>query len=587
MRLKIGGRLYLLLALFGLGVGTLASGLIWIQNSRAAEARQRELAALVDVAMGVLDTHQKLAAAGMMPVADAKQRALSILAGMRYRGDEYFFVMDSDLTLLMNPAVPQLVGKPMNDVKDANGVLFNREMQRQTREGGVARVAYVWPKPGSSVPIGKLSVAKPYVPWGLIVGTGVYNDDLDADLWKAVTQTTLATGVLLVLLALMAFMTSRGIVRPMGRLAEDADRLAGGDTAVAFEEATRSDEIGRIAVAVAKFRDTVIEQQRLAAEFADEVTARNARNARIEAAVEGFRASVNEVVSDVGQNASAMRDVATALTGLSADAAKQAVSASGTSEQTAGNVQTVASASEELASSIQEISRQVQQASVVVRRTGEATEKSMTDIEMLAAAGQRIGAVVDLIQAIAAQTNLLALNATIEAARAGDSGRGFAVVAQEVKSLAAQTAKATEEIAQQVAGIQASTKAAVEASRNVASSMKEIDAVTATVAGAIEEQGAATREISQNVQMASQGTRALADNISAVNAAIGETNRSADQVLTAAGSVGRAVDKLADEVEQFFMVLRTGPMDRRVGDDPSYRGPERRKGRDGAAARAA
>ena len=385
----------------------------------------------------------------------------------------------------------------------------------------------------------------------------------------------------------MAFMTSRGIVRPMGRLAEDADRLAGGDTAVAFEEATRSDEIGRIAVAVAKFRDTVIDQQRLAAEFADEVTARNARNARIEAAVEGFRASVNEVVSDVGQNASAMRDVATALTGLSADAAKQAVSASGTSEQTAGNVQTVASASEELASSIQEISRQVQQASVVVRRTGEATEKSMTDIEALAAAGQRIGAVVDLIQAIAAQTNLLALNATIEAARAGDSGRGFAVVAQEVKSLAAQTAKATEEIAQQVAGIQASTKAAVEASRNVASSMKEIDAVTATVAGAIEEQGAATREISQNVQMASQGTRALADNISAVNAAIGETNRSADQVLTAAGSVGRAVDKLADEVEQFFMVLRTGPMDRRVGEDPGFRGPERRKDRGVAAARAA
>jgi methyl-accepting chemotaxis protein len=587
MHLKIGGRLYLLLALFALGLGMLTGGLIWFQKSRAVEARQRELAGLVDVAVGVLDTHQKLAAAGTMSLADARQRALAVLAGMRYRGDEYFFVMDSNLVLMMNPAATQLVGKSMTDVKDANGLLFNREIQRQIKDGGVASVAYVWPKPGSSVPIGKLSVAKPYAPWGYIVGTGVYNDDLEADLWKVATQTALATAVVLMLLAAMAFMTSRGIVRPMGRLAEDADRLAGGDTAVAFEEATRSDEIGRIAVAVSKFRDTVIEQQRLAAEFADEVKARNERNARIETAVEGFRASVNEVVCDVGQNASAMRDVATALTGLSADAAKQAVSASATSEQTAGNVQTVASASEELASSIQEISRQVQQASTVVRRTGEATEKSMTDIEALAAAGQRIGAVVDLIQAIAAQTNLLALNATIEAARAGEAGKGFAVVAQEVKSLAAQTAKATEEIAQQVAGIQASTRAAVEASRNVAASMKEIDAVTATVAGAIEEQGAATREISQNVQMASHGTRALADNISAVNAAIGETNRSADQVLTASGSVGRAVDKLADEVEQFFMVLRTGPMDRRVGDDPSYKGPERRKDRGGAAAQAA
>ena len=500
---------------------------------------------------------------------------------MRYGRGEYYFVMDPQVVLVMHPTAPQLVGKPQIDQKDASGYAFNRDMQQQLKTAGVARVTYVWPKAGSDVPIGKMSVAKIYGPWGYTVGTGVYSDDLRDDLWSTVVQAGVVTISLLVVLAILGGLTKRSIVRPMARLVDSADKLAGGDTTVTFES-ERTDEIGKVAVAVARFRDHVIEQQHLAAQFAGEVKAREERNHRIEEAVERFRVSVEEVMSDVGQNASAMRDTAKALSGISADASKQAVSASATSEQTAANVQTVASASEELAGSIQEISRQVQQATEVVRRTGAATEASTAEIEALAAAGQRIGAVVDLIQAIAAQTNLLALNATIEAARAGEAGKGFAVVAQEVKSLASQTAKATEEIAQQVTGIQNSTRAAVDAARNVAGSMKEIDHVTTTIAGAIEEQGAATREISENVQMASRGTQVLSANISAVNGAISETHRSAESVLVAAGKVGVAADRLAEEVESFFVALRTGPMDRRVAEDPDYDGPERRRAHDSA-----
>lgn len=369
---------------------------------------------------------------------------------------------------------------------------------------------------------------------------------------------------------------ARTITRPMAELVADAVRLGKGDTSVAFETAQRRDEIGTVAGAVASFRDNVIEQQRLAVEFEKTVKEREERNRTIESAVESFRGSVQQVLAALVDNATTMNDTAESLTGMSENASAQATSAASASEETSTNVQTVAAAAEELHGSIQEIGRQVETATTAVRRAGATTEQSAQQIESLAAASQRIGAVVDLIQAIAAQTNLLALNATIEAARAGDAGRGFAVVAQEVKSLAAQTAKATDEIGQHIAGIQSSTKGAVEVIREIASVMKDIDNITMMIAGAVEEQGAATREISQNVQQAAQATQILTCNISSVNDAIGETNRSAGITKSTSKNLSEQADRLSGELETFFAALRTGPLDRRVHDDPNYRGPERR-----------
>jgi methyl-accepting chemotaxis protein len=296
----------------------------------------------------------------------------------------------------------------------------------------------------------------------------------------------------------------------------------------------------------------------------------------VDAAIDAFRVSSKEILAHVSREAGGMRDSAQGMTGVASNASQQSVSAAAAAEETATNVQTVAAAAEELGSSIQEIGRQVEQATRAVRAAGSTTERSATEIEGLSSAGQRIGAVVDLIQAIAAQTNLLALNATIEAARAGEAGRGFAVVASEVKNLAAQTAKATEEIAQQVAGIQTSTKSAVDAVKEIAAAMRQIDEVTTTIASAVEEQGAATKEITQNVHMAATGTQTLASNISTVNGAIDEAHRSAEQVLAASGNVVEQASQMAQEVETFFLRLRSGPMDRRKADDPDYKGPERR-----------
>ncbi|MBE0529667.1 MAG: HAMP domain-containing protein, partial [Rhodospirillales bacterium] len=316
------------------------------------------------------------------------------------------------------------------------------------------------------------------------------------------------SGILVALIAVAAGLAlSRLIAGPIRSMSQAMLKLADGDTTVVIPGIGNGDEIGEMAAAVQVFKDNKIEADRLAEEQKREQEARAARAKRIEDLCKAFDATSTEAVKSVASAATEMRSSSEAMSATAEEATRQASAVAAASEQASANVQTVASAAEELSSSISEISRQVTQASQIAAAAVSEAEQTNVKVQGLAQAANKIGEVVALITDIAEQTNLLALNATIEAARAGDAGKGFAVVASEVKNLANQTAKATDEIGAQIAGIQAATQEAVAAIDSITKTISKINEVNSGVASAVEEQGAATQEIARNVEQAAAGTQ--------------------------------------------------------------------------------
>lgn len=355
-----------------------------------------------------------------------------------------------------------------------------------------------------------------------------------------------------VVVTLVGLFIARGIIRPIQGLVQDARDLAGGNVDVAFTAASRKDEIGDIAQAIAGFRDTVAEQARLAAAEAREQEERMARQKRIEDLLDQFRFQSEEVLGSVSANMEQMQTTAQNLIRISTSAAETAGNASNATTTASENVQLVASAAEELSASITEIGGRVNETTMVIRDATQQATESNEKMTNLATAAQRIGEVVDLIRAIAEQTNLLALNATIEAARAGEAGRGFAVVAAEVKELANQTSKATEEISGQVSEIQSWTGDAVRAISGIAEIMDKANQYTNSIAAAVQQQDAATREISRSASDTSASTVAAARNMGEVTGSVAETRTCANEVDTASSSVAGRVTELGSLVSSFL-----------------------------------
>jgi methyl-accepting chemotaxis protein len=283
---------------------------------------------------------------------------------------------------------------------------------------------------------------------------------------------------------------------------------------------------------------------------------REKRQNVLTAAIARFDLQMKATLKAVGEAAAGVQAAADHLAASARESTQQSAAVAAASQQASGNVQTVAAATEELTSSVAEICRQVAESTKIASNAAAQASQSGTTVQGLADAAQRIGDVVELIASVAQQTNLLALNATIEAARAGEAGKGFAVVAQEVKALAAQTAKATDEISRQILAIQEATRHSVGAIREIGSTIATVNEIAAATAAAVEEQGAATAEIARNIQEAARGTREVSQNIGGVSRAAGETGATATQLLSAASALSREADAMRGEVEGFFAAIR-------------------------------
>ncbi|WP_082479175.1 methyl-accepting chemotaxis protein [Methylobacterium sp. Leaf102] len=387
---------------------------------------------------------------------------------------------------------------------------------------------------------------------GKNVGSEIRNEQ------AAAVRAMLMTLCVAVLLALAAMAYSfLGVSRPITRMTERMRRLADGDAQAEVPYAHRRDEIGFMSSAVQVFRDNLLRARALEEETAQaRLDAEEQRKAGMRQMADAFEHAVGGIIGAVSSSATELQATAQTMTGTAAETASQSVSVAAAAGQAAANVHTVAAAAEELGSSVQEIGRQVSGSSDLAQVAVGEADQTMHLVQALSQASARIGDMVGLISNIASQTNLLALNATIEAARAGEAGRGFAVVATEVKELAAQTARATEEIGTQIGQIQGVTGQAVAAIGSITTRIREINDVAASIAAAVEEQGAATQEIVRNVAQASTGTSEVTQNIAGVARASEETGAAASQVLSAASELSRQSEHLGTEVTRFLATVR-------------------------------
>ena len=544
-------------------LGLAISALNQLRNTMNDE-RHAAVKKTVELAVSLAASYHNLALSGAMTDAEAKEKAKIAIRDLAYdeagsrRMDGYIFVYDAQGRLLVLRPRPELVGQVRLDEVDSDGKKYVRDLVNVGRQPEGGFVDYRYPKPeNKDKPLPKLSYVAPFAPWEWVIGNGVYIDDIDEKFYQHLTY---ACGALAIAaLALLAFGGAiwRSIAPPLSGLTKTMHELADGNLEVGIPDSNRGDEVGEMAKAVQVFKDNAIQMAALRREqeLARERDAAE-RKRMLNQMADSFEASIMEVVKAVSSSSTELQAAAESMSGVAHEASSRAEAVAAGAEEASANVQTVAAATDELNSSISEISRQAISAAEVSNRASADAERTNTIVLSLSEAADKISDVVNLINDIASQTNLLALNATIEAARAGDAGKGFAVVAGEVKHLANQTARATEEIKAQISAVQDETRQAVSAIGGIGTVIGQVKEISSGIASAVQEQQAATQEIGRNIEQVAQGTKEVSRNIAGVSEAATTTRAATGEVTASSLHLAKNAETLRSEVDRFLATVR-------------------------------
>jgi methyl-accepting chemotaxis protein len=535
---------------------------VMVLRSTVIEERRTKVFDLVEAAKKILSAYEEKAKAGKISADEARQLAFEAIGAMRWgKSADYLGIYGAGST---NAGVtyvhfnPNYINVNRWDYKDKQGQFLIQNIVAKARAGG-GYLEYQVPKATGGPELPKLTYAGGYGEGEklLAVQAGVYTDDIDAVVFDRATWIAEGGLIGLLIAGLTALALGRGLVRPLEAICGVMDGLAKGELTVEVPFVDHRNEIGHIARSLAIFKERLLGAERLRAEREEATASAMAeRKAAMSLIANEFEKSVGGIVAGAASAATEMQHSAQSLAAIAKETTRQSTTVAAAGQQTMANVQTVAAAAEELSASGDEISRRIVHSATIAQNAVAQAERTNAMVQGLLEATEKIGEVMGLIQNIAAQTNLLALNATIEAARAGEAGKGFAVVASEVKVLSTQTAKATEEIADQIQEIREATGATAGAIREIGTTIAEIDEIATTIAAAVKEQSGSTQEIARSVHQAAQGTQGVMQNIASVTQASAQVGSAAEMVLGSAGELAMQSERLKQEVDSFLTTVR-------------------------------